>query len=204
MATKNAQVRRNGPSKRSRRGTSRAIGTAAVAVRSCRFGRFRAFGAFRRRRSTRISTPVRESVVFYVCRSPIHVLAKQKHGRGNTSTATRRMGSIGTAPVAAPPVTAPVMIRVTLMIPTGIATPAAPPPDVSSRRRLASPVVPTPVGLRENSRVAPRGQGRKRVPARHKERVKEHKHLRAAKPAHVRAERRVLAQSPRRRLRPGT
>ena len=132
MATKNAQIRRNGPSKRSRRGTSRANGGAAVAFQFCWLGRFRRFilftalrggrTALRRRRSTRTSTRSRVAVVFSIC--PMN----PERTRGYTSTATRRMRSLG---------------AVILLMSSGIATPASSGSlHLSSRRRSASPPHP--------------------------------------------------------------
>ena len=138
--TKNDRIR--GPSERSKRGTSRAPGAAAVPFRLL-FLCWALRVALRRGRSTRTSTRSRDAGFFCVFRC----LRFAIRTRDYTRTDTRRMDSLG-----------PFMTPHHLMISFGIVTPAAPTAGIltlNSRRSSASPVY----RIRHNSRVAPYARG---------------------------------------------
>ena len=123
--TKNDRIR--GPSERSKRGTSRAPGAAAVPFRLL-FLCWALRVALRRGRSTRTSTRSRDAGFFCVFRC----LRFAIRTRDSTRTDTRRMDSLGTF-----------MTPHILMMSFGIATPAAPTAGIvilNSRRSSASPI----------------------------------------------------------------
>ena len=133
--TKNDRIR--GPPERSKRGTSRAPGAAAVPFRLL-FLCWALRVALRRGRSTRTSTRSRDAGFFCVFRC----LRFAIRTRDSTRTDTRRMDSLGTF-----------MTPHILMMSFGIATPAAPTAGIvtlNSRRSSASPVY----RIRHNSRLA--------------------------------------------------